>query len=148
MKKALGPKGFLDTFSALARSLRAVLAEMYGDAGIGSTQAKFVRHVARSGSISQAALARGTRTDPALAGRALQSLLDRGVLRRERSAVDRREYVLQLGPKGAEVLAQVERVRERMADRLMRPLDARDLEDFDRIARKLLAAFGDEGRVG
>jgi DNA-binding MarR family transcriptional regulator len=147
VKKALGPKAFLDTLSTLTRQLRGVLIEMYADSGVGSAQARFVRHVSRSGRISQAELARATDTDPALTGRALQALLDRGVLKRERSAVDRREYLVELGPNGAEVLAQVNEVRDRLAERLVRPLDARDRSDFDRIAKKILAAFAEEDAV-
>jgi DNA-binding MarR family transcriptional regulator len=147
VKKAPSPKAFLDTYSALTRTLTAMLAQMYSDAEIGATQAKLVRHVARSGSISQAELARSTRTDPALTGRALQGLIDRNVLRRERSEVDRREYLLEIGSAGPAMLARVERVRERLSERLVRPLDARDLQDFDRIASKLMAAFGTESQV-
>jgi DNA-binding MarR family transcriptional regulator len=147
VKKAPGPKAFLDTYSALTRTLTAMLTQMYSDAEIGATQAKLVRHVARSGAISQAELARSTRTDPALTGRALQGLIDRNVLRRERSDVDRREYLLELGAAGPAMLARVDRVRERMAERLVRPLDVRDLQDFDRIASKLMVAFGAESEL-
>lgn len=74
-----------------------------------------------------------------LTGRALQGLSERGVMRRERSGGDRREYLRELGPQGHEALARVERVR--VAERLAQPLDDHDLEDFDQIANKLLAAF-------
>jgi hypothetical protein len=47
--------------------------------------------------ISQADLARATDTDPRLTGRALETLLLRGWVRRKRSKEDRREYILELG---------------------------------------------------
>ena len=142
MKRASGPRPFVETFTALKRCIMSVAAEMYGDVGMGSTQVQFLSHIAHHGRISQADLARATSTDPALTGRALQGLLERGIIRRERSKSDRREYLLDLGPAGGEWLAQVERARARLAERLVRPLDDRDLADFERIATKLLAAFG------
>jgi DNA-binding MarR family transcriptional regulator len=133
----------METFGALKRCVMAVATEIYGDVGMGSVQVRFLSHIAQHGRISQADLARATQTDPALTGRALQGMLERGVIRRERSKKDRREYLLELGPKGRESLAEVERARARLAQRLVRPLDDRDLADFERISRKLIAAFGD-----
>jgi DNA-binding MarR family transcriptional regulator len=137
----------METFSAFKRCFMAVASEMYGDVGIGSTQVTFLRHIARHGRISQAELARATSTDPALTGRALQGLIERGVIRRQRSKSDRREYLLELGPTGKDSLAEVERVWLRLAERLVRPLDERDLKDFDRIARKLTEAFAIQSEV-
>ncbi len=148
MKKAHGPKAFLDTLSTLVRNVSSLGAEMYGEVGMGRTQAKVLRQVARREGISQAELARATDTDPALTGRTLQGLLERGMLRRERSESDRREHLLYLGPQGREALERVERVRTRFAERLVRPLDEHDLEDFDRIATKLLAALTAENEAG
>ena len=147
MKKPLGPKAFVETYGALKRCLASVAGDMYGDVGMGTTQVRLLRHVARHGPISQADLARATDADAALCGRALQSLLERGVLRRERSESDRREYLLELGPEGGDVLDRVERITTCLARRLVRPLDERDLEDFERIASKLLAAFAPGSEV-
>jgi DNA-binding MarR family transcriptional regulator len=74
-------------------------------------------------------------------GRALGPLLERGLVRRERSDEDRREYVLELAPAGKRARARIEKVRARLHARVVAPLDERDLDDFDRIAKKILAAF-------
>jgi DNA-binding MarR family transcriptional regulator len=68
-------------------------------------------------------------------------LIERDLVRRERSDEDRREYVLELGPAGRRAQERVEKLRAQLAARVVAPLDERDLEDFDRIAKKILAAL-------
>jgi DNA-binding MarR family transcriptional regulator len=135
------PTEFLEVLGALKRCLASLAAQAYATAGMGSTQAKFLRHIGQHSRISQADLARATGTDPTLTGRALQTLIERGLVRRKRSDEDRREYVLELGAAGRRAQDRVEKLRGRLAARVVAALDARDLEDFDRLAKKILAAF-------
>jgi DNA-binding MarR family transcriptional regulator len=127
-------------FSAVRRRITVVGMQAYAQIELGSMQAKLVRHLGL-GPSSQAQLARATASDATLAGRALQTLIDRGLVRRERSDEDRREYVLDLTPAGRRVRDRVEKVRAQIAAQLVAALDDRDLEDFNRIARKILATF-------
>jgi DNA-binding MarR family transcriptional regulator len=147
VRKVQDPQAFIETFRVFRRCVMAVASEMYGDVGMGSTQIRFLKHIARHGRISQADLARATGTDPALTGRALQGLLDRGVIRRERSKADRREYLLDLGPAGGESFAEVERMHAKLAERIVKPLDDRDMKDFERITKRLIGAFGVPGDI-
>jgi DNA-binding MarR family transcriptional regulator len=135
------PSEFLESLGALSRCLRSVAAQAYATFEVGSTQAKFLRHIGRHSRISQADLARATATDPALTGRALETLVERGWVRRTRSEEDRRQYVLDLTASGQRARKRVEEARERIAKRIATLLDERDIEDFDRIAKKILAAF-------
>ena len=151
VKRRRDPLEFLELFGALKRSFHSLAVEAYAAAEIGSTQARFIRHIGGHTRISPAELARATDTDQALTGRALQTLLDRGWVRRERSTEDRREYILELSATGRRALARVEQMRTELAERVVEPLDDRDIEDFTRIVGKLLAAFGpraDEGEGG
>ena len=107
----------------------------------GSAQAKFLRHIGQHSRISQADLARATDTAPTLTGRALETLVERGWVRRKRSAEDRRQYVLELTASGQHARRRVEEAREEIIERLGTVLDDRDREDFDRIARKILVLF-------
>lgn len=131
----------LSNLGALKRSLRAATADAYGDLGFGEAQMKLLRHVAAEPGLTQVDVARATQTDPALAGRALRGLLDRGALSRKRSDTDGRAYVLTLGPNGPSLLAEIEAANAKFIERLSAPLNERDLVDFDRIAKKLIAAF-------
>jgi DNA-binding MarR family transcriptional regulator len=132
---------FLETFSALRRRLVAAIDRAYAPLGVGATQAKLLRTVGERRAMSQADLARATGTDPALTGRALRTLLDRGWVRRRRSREDRRAFSLELTPEGEALLAKVLAAREALFARLDGCLDARDKAAFERIARKLQAEF-------
>ena len=131
----------LDALGTLTRAVRAAAAQEYAALDLGNTQAKFLRHIGRHTRISQAVLARATMTDPALTGRTIESLIERGWVRRTRSDEDRRQYVLELTAAGERVRKRVEEARERIAKRIAAVLDERDARDFDRIARKILAAL-------
>jgi len=133
---------FLERFGLLSRCLRATLAQSYATLDVGSTQAKFLRHIGRHSRISQADLARATATDPALTGRALQTLLERGWVRRKRSEEDRRQYILELSAAGQRARRRVEEAREQTAERVLSVLDAQDVESFDRLVAKIVGAFG------
>lgn len=141
MARRREPVEFIETYGALKRCLTAVAAQAYAAADMGSTQAKILRHIGKRGRISQAELARATTTDPTLTGRVLQTLIERGLVQRRRSEEDRREYALELSASGRRAQARVEKLRTELAERLVAALDERDLDDFDRIAHKILAAF-------
>ena len=135
---------FWDHFARVMRALRAEAAKAYATLEVGSAQAKILRHIGKNSRISQADLARATDTAPTLTGRALETLIERGWIRRKRSDEDRRQYVLELTASGQRMRERVEQAREALIQRVATGLDERDLEDFDRIARKVLAVFETE----
>lgn len=141
---AQGPTAsdFVDLFGLLKRRLRALASEGYAVAGIARAQGRFILQIGRQTRISQAELARATDTDPALTGRMVQALIEDGLVRRKRSKEDRREYVLELTAAGLRVLDQVERARAHVGARIAAMLDDRDLQDFERIVRKIVADAG------
>jgi DNA-binding MarR family transcriptional regulator len=132
---------FIETFSRLKRRLSAVVEAAYEPLGISAAQAKLLRAVGEQQPMSQADLARATGTDPALTGRLLLTLLDRGWVRRRRSREDRRAFSLELTPEGEELYATVRAKRAALHARVEKCLDAEDREAFERIAQKLLEAF-------
>jgi len=139
------PHEFYERLGAVMRCLRSVATQAYATFEVGSAQAKFLRHIGKHSRISQADLARATETAPTLTGRALETLVERGWVRRKRSEEDRREYILELTASGQRTRARVEGAREEIIGRIAKALDERDVEDFDRIAKKILAVF--EGSV-
>jgi len=138
--KSRDPTAFIDTFGSMRRRITALAANAYAAADVGPMQAKLVRHIGKRSPISQAELARVTESDPTLTSRTLQVLIERGLVRRERSGEDRREYVLQLTAAGKRTQARIEKLRSDLAAQIVGALDERDLADFDRIAQKILAA--------
>jgi DNA-binding MarR family transcriptional regulator len=144
-RRSRDPTEFVELFGAMRRRLHAAATLAYGELELGSAQAKLVRHIGLRGRSSQVDLARATASHPTLTGRALQTLIDRGLVRRERSAEDRREYLLDLTPAGRRMRERVEKVRSRVAAEIVATLDDRDLDDFERIANKILAGFAVPG---
>lgn len=124
----------------MKKRVTTLAGQVYATIELGTMQAKLLRHIGRHSRISQAELARATESDPTATSRTLQTLLERGLVRRERSDEDRREYVLELAPAGKRVRDQAEKLRSELLARIVAALDERDLEDFDRIAAKILAA--------
>jgi DNA-binding MarR family transcriptional regulator len=134
-----------ERLSAVVRCMRSVAAQAYATFDVGSAQAKFLRHIGKNSRISQADLARATDTAPTLTGRALETLVERGWVRRKRSEDDRRQYVLELTASGRRMRDRVEAAREEIIQRMATVLDERDVADFDRIAEKILTAFEETG---
>lgn len=132
---------FYERMSAVVRCLRHVAAESYAQLEIGTAQAKLLRHIGQQSRISQADLARATDTATTLTGRAIEPLIERGWVRRSRSEEDRRQYVLELTAAGRRARDRVEKARGEIQARIGAVLDERDVDDFDRIATKILAAF-------
>lgn len=134
---------FYESLSAVMKRIRSVAAQAYATFEVGSAQAKFLRHIGRHSRISQADLARATDTAPTLTGRALETLVERGWVRRKRSEEDRRQYILELTAAGQRARERVDEARNGIIKRMASALDERDVEDFDRIAKKILAEFAD-----
>ena len=68
-------------------------------------------------------------------------------MRRRKSEGDRRQYVLELTAAGERMRAELEAARGEVVARVAAALDAEDLDDFERIGRKLLAALAQGGDV-
>lgn len=129
----------LQQLGAILRALRAAAAASHGTAGIGTTQGQFLREIARHPQTSQAELARLTDTDPALTGRVLENLIERGWVARKKSADDARRYVLTLTAAGRRVVKTVEEARAALTERLKAGLDDEDLDDLARVTQKIVA---------
>ena len=137
---------FFERLTAVMRRLRSVAAQAYAAFEVGSAQAKFLRHIGLHSRLSQADLARATETAPTLTGRALETLVERGWVRRKRSEEDRREYILELtaaGQRGRE--SESKKRATGSSSGSGQSSTPKDIADFDRIAGKILAAFEDGG---
>jgi DNA-binding MarR family transcriptional regulator len=141
MSQSYDAAGFEETFGALKRCISSLVSQAYAAAKLGPTQVRVLRHIGKHAPISQAEIARAIATDPALMGRALQTLIERQWVLRERSVEDRRQYLLKLGAAGQRALKRIEVMRERLVASIVAPLDQRDLVDFQRIAGKILTSF-------
>ncbi|MGV3624123.1 MAG: MarR family winged helix-turn-helix transcriptional regulator [Archangium sp.] len=136
--KTADAMAFVKNLAELKRASRAVTAGASEELGLNDTQVKVLRHVAASGAMSQAELARATEVDAALLGRALKPMLKARQLVRVADEEDARAYVIQLGPAGKSLVTASGKMIEKLAKEFTAPLSARDLADFERIVRKLV----------
>lgn len=79
-------------------------------------------------------------SDPTLTSRVVEALISRGWVKKRRSTIDKRQFVLALSAAGVRFRVKVEAGRQALAAQLANVLDDRDFKDFDRIAGKLLGA--------
>jgi DNA-binding MarR family transcriptional regulator len=107
---------------------------------LSSTQARLLLYAAEHHGVSQAELATATDTDKALAGRVIESLIERGWLRRDRSSEDARAYIVSLSASGRKVATQLNHIGSDIVNKISQTLDDKDVEDFKRIANKLIDA--------
>jgi DNA-binding MarR family transcriptional regulator len=111
---------------------------------LSSTEARLLMYISERTGVSQTELARATGTDKALAGRVVQRLTVRGWLRRDRSSEDGRAYVVSISASGRKIATQLRAIGLEIVERLSKTLDDRDVEDFRRIAEKLVRAASAE----
>src|SRR5580698_8235705 len=81
-------------------------------------------------------------SEVARTGRALETLIARGWIRRKKNEQDRRQNLLELTAAGERARKKVQGARDQIVRRIAAALDERDLKDFERIAGKILAELG------
>jgi DNA-binding MarR family transcriptional regulator len=132
---------FFERYRILHRRISGVAEKAYAAIDVGKLQASFLRYIGEHDRSSQAELARLTETAPTLTGRTVDTLIEHGWVRRQRSTEDRREYMLELTASGKRMRDRCVQTRDAVIKRIDRLLDDRDVEDFDRVATKILAGL-------
>lgn len=128
----------LDLFLALKRARGWTDKRTCGSLDIGPTKIRLLEYIAEHDGVSQTELARATDTDKALTGRSVQTFIENGWVRRERSSADSRAYVLSLSPSGRKLVNQVATIRDQVMKRVIHTFNSRDVADFRRIVSKLI----------
>jgi DNA-binding MarR family transcriptional regulator len=93
--------------------------------------------LADEGPISQSALAERAGIDASTMVQRVTVLEDRGLVRRTRSARDRRLYEIALSPEGRKVLTQLRREASRSGERLFGVLSTREREQLHALLLKV-----------
>jgi len=128
----------LDLFFAVKRARGWTDKRTCDALDIGPTKIRLIEYIAEHDGVSQTEVARATDTDKALTGRSVQSFVENGWVRRERSSVDNRAYVLSLSPSGRKLVNQLATIRDQVMNRVIHTFNGRDVADFRRIVSKLL----------
>lgn len=99
--------------------------------------------LATEGALSQQELAEWVRTDRTTMVAMIDSMEQRGWVRRERNPADRRAYLLQLTPAGKRIQARGSQLMDRAEDELLETLSSKEREQFIALLGKVAA---DKGR--
>jgi DNA-binding MarR family transcriptional regulator len=144
----------LETFlpyrlSVLSNRISNAIARVYAKRfGLSIPEWRLIAVLGRFGPLSANGVAFRTYMDKVRVSRAVQRLLDRGLIERATDTADRRRSILRLSPEGAAIRAEVAPLALDIEKRLLAVLSDEDRHDLDRIL-KLLDARADtflEGR--
>ena len=116
------------------------LATIYSDKfGIAPPEWKVLAHLNRRPDISAAEVADKTALDKVAVSRAVNSLLDKGLIERSYAEEDRRRSILNLSDKGSEIYNQIEPLVRDYEAILLNTLTEKEQDELDRLITKLTA---------
>jgi DNA-binding MarR family transcriptional regulator len=129
----------LETFlpyrlSVLSNRISNAIARVYSTRfGLSIPEWRLIAVLGRFGPLSANEVAERTQMDKVRVSRAVQRLLERGLIERSMDAADRRRSILLLSAEGAAIRAEVAPLALDIESRLMAVLSAKDRDDLDRI---------------
>jgi DNA-binding MarR family transcriptional regulator len=133
----------IESFGRFKRAVNLLAVQELKPLGLGSKQASVLRYLAAHRRCSHADLARHTITDPAAAGRIVDTLIRRGLVLRKEHPSDRRRWMLSLTPQGRQAAERIAAVFKGMAAVLASPLNTRErlelVAALDKVADSLAA---------
>lgn len=132
----------LEKYGQLRRGLNLLATQILRPLGIGPKQASFLRHLSRHGKASLSDLSKSTLTDPAAAGRLVKVLQKRGVIERRDHPTDQRSWEVELTTRGMQLVKEVEKAYQRLAEKAVKPLSIAEKKEFSNLLDKLLDSLG------
>jgi DNA-binding MarR family transcriptional regulator len=89
---------------------------------------------------TQATIAGALGVDPSRLVGVLDSLEQRGLIDRQRDAIDRRRHVVRITPAGTRQLQRLRAIAQELSDEFLAPLSPDDQKTFQRLLRQLARA--------
>lgn len=130
-------KRFMVAFKEARQIVAIVATRTMAPLGLGRAQTALFLALMRLQPATQSTLAQAALLDPSATARSLTMMAQRGWVRRRRGEVDRREWYVELTPRGVQFSARVEELYAAALDILATQLDERDAADLERITEKL-----------
>lgn len=137
------PTSASDLFWAVARRLRHASRETLAPWDVTPSQLRALGVLMRHGSARPGALAKHLGIAPRSATEVVDSLEERGLVRRETDPDDRRATLVVVTDAGRELGAALREARSAEADRVFTGLDDADRAELERLLRLLLARTED-----
>ncbi|MCU1421710.1 MAG: putative transcriptional regulatory protein for hcr operon [Microbacteriaceae bacterium] len=130
------------SLSQLGAVASARFAERTSALDVTPSEAAVIRVIGRSPGLSQRALADGVGSPASRMVAIVDALIARDLVRRERSAADRRNYELRLTDSGREVLAGLRAIAGAHEADIVAPLSDAEREQLAGLLDKLVAGHG------
>ncbi|MDT0347597.1 MarR family winged helix-turn-helix transcriptional regulator [Streptomyces litchfieldiae] len=128
---------------ALAHSGRLVETEIrraLAERGLRLSHAHVLGVLAARERLSQQALIEELKVDPSVLVTLLNTLEDDGLIARQRDPADRRRHVVEISPRGVELVAEVDSAVRAVEDRLFDGLDEREVAVLHRLLDRVKGA--------
>ncbi|MDJ0356699.1 MarR family transcriptional regulator [Paenarthrobacter sp. PH39-S1] len=135
-----GPKRTAFLLSQLGALASSRFAERTREIGLTPSEAGVLRLIGRTPGLSQRALADRLGAVPSRVVPLIDSLQARGLVERERSSTDRRNYELRLTIEGAQVLRQLREIAEVHEAELLAPLTGEQSAQLGNLLARLAGA--------
>jgi len=127
--------------SVLSNRISQDIARLYQDRyGLSVTEWRTIAVLGRFPGLSANEVAERTAMDKVAVSRAVNGLLERGLLQRDTHAEDRRRSVLELSPRGQQVYEEVAPLALQMEAALLQDLNEHERETLHRLLDKLDSA--------
>ena len=130
MKTKIPADEVLGRFGEVRRQINLIATKELMGSGIGPKQLVFLRFIAKHGRVCLSQLSRGTFSDPAAVGRAVDTLVNQGWLIRAQHPEDRRKWLLTLTPKGKTRMSDVNRAYKSISQKMARSLSDEERKVF------------------
>lgn len=121
----------------------STLVQAYRDVDITPTQYGVLYILNHVGTLDQSTVARLLRFDRSTTGMVIGLLVERGLIRREKSPLDQRRYMLGLTAEGKEVLRKADKLGPGVRRHLLDAFTADEQKEFIRLLAKFVATFSD-----
>ncbi len=136
------PRGIAYSLTQLGTLGAQRFSERVGELGLTAPEAGVLRLLAFESGLSQRALAGRLGSAPSRVVVLVDSLEGKGLVRRERSATDRRNHELQLTDDGLAMLARLGATASAHEEELIAPLSERERTQLATLLGKLREAHG------
>jgi DNA-binding MarR family transcriptional regulator len=112
--------------------------------GLKNNQAHLLMVLADEGATGQQTLVQGLKVDPSVLVSMLNDLESAGLAQRRRDPADRRRHIVEISPRGTQLVADVYASIESAEAELFASLDAREIDVLHKILIRINTTAGDQ----
>jgi len=124
-----------------SKSIDKILDEVLN---IGFSQSMILMYINTHPKTSQRDISSNRNITPAAVSRHIDILIQKEYIQLKENKLNRREHILEISPKGEDVLYQIINIVNDQLDIICHDLDKKEIAEVDKIFTKLLISFDDK----